>query len=151
MNLTLPVVLALMGFVFSTRTFIKGYNKLSPYGGLAVYYLILFLTVWALQTLGLVVAGQPFTDLRHNIGTILVVFAFFITIDWESCWVNQVTKGNCSEVSQVYFMSEDGAVYDLWSKVVKSPEKVRILTYVVTPFILSLIGVFLLQEHLPKL
>lgn len=151
MDLTLPVLFAIMGFVFSTRTFIKGYNKLSPYVGLAVYYVILFLAVSGLQMLGLVVAGQPFTDLRHSIGTLLVVFAFFITIDWESCWINQVTKGNCSGVSQVYFMSEDGAVYDLWSKVVKSPEKLRILTYVVTPFILCLVGVFLLQEHLPKL
>lgn len=147
--LLLPIIFALLGFVFSSRQFIKNYNKLSPYSGLVVYYMILFIVVWILQKVGLVIGGESFTSLQHAIGTILVIFAFFVIVDWESCWVNYVTKGHCDEskISNVYMMSEDGALFDLWSKVNNNKNTVRILTYVISPFVICLVGLMLLQSH----
>lgn len=142
---TLPIILAVLGFLLSTRWWIKTYDKLPPYGGLVVYYIILTLTLIILETLGLVVGGIKFSGIRHTIGSILIIFSFFIVVDWESCYINIVTKGNCKEVSNVYFASEDGATYDLWNKLFPNKHDLnRILTYVVTPFILSFIGVTLL-------
>jgi len=146
---TLPIVFALLGLVFSTRTWIKALDKLPPYSGLVVYYIIITITILLLQYFGLVIGGTEYKDWRHTIGSLLVIFSFFIIFDWESCYINIVTKGHCDEskVSNVYFDSEDGAVYDLYNRMF--PNKVelnRTLTYVITPFILSLLGVILLSD-----
>lgn len=147
--LLLPIIFALLGFVFSSKQFIRNYNKLSPYTGLLVYYAILFIVIWVLQRVGLVIGGESFTSLRHAIGSMFVIFAFFVIVDWESCWVNYVTKNHCDEnkVSNVYMMSEDGALFDLWSKVFKNKNTVRLFTYVLSPFLLCLIGLALLNTH----
>jgi hypothetical protein len=145
---TLPIVFAVLGFLLSTKTWIRAYDKLPPYGGLIVYYTIITITILALEHLGLAVGGIEFFGFRHTIGTLLVVFSFFILFDWESCYINIVTKGDCKDVSQTYFASEDGAVYDLWNRLF--PEKYelnRILTYVLTPFVLCLVGILLLTPH----
>lgn len=144
----LPLVLGFLGFIFSTRLWIKSYDKLPPYGGLVVYYIILTITVILLEKLGLIVGGIQLSGFSHTIGTMLIIFSFFIIFDWESCYINIVTKGKCEQkdISSIYFASEDGAVYDLWNRVFRNKHNLnRILTYVLTPLLLSLIGMFLLQ------
>lgn len=144
----LPLILALLGFIFSTRRWIKAYDRLPPYGGLIVYYAILTITLVILERLGLIIGGLELSGFSHTLGTILIIFSFFIIFDWESCYINIVTKGKCEEkdISNVYFASEDGAVYDLWSKVFKDNHEVnRVFTYVLTPLILSFIGLSLLS------
>ena len=108
-TLLLPVIFAVLGFLFSTRTFIKNYNKLPPYGGLILYYTILTIVIITLEYFGLIIAGIEFMNFRHTVATLLIVFSFFIIVDWESCYINIVTEGNCNNVSNIYFASEDGA------------------------------------------
>jgi hypothetical protein len=143
-KLYLPIVLALLGFLLTTRTFIFWLDKKSPFVGLLVYYTILLVTLFVMSYLGLVVAGIEFKNFRQLIGSLMIIFAFFIVVDWESCYINHVTRGHCKDVSNIYLSAEDGATYYLWSKFVNNPEKLRILTYVVTPFVLSLVGSFLI-------
>jgi hypothetical protein len=145
---TLPIIFACLGFLFTTRNFIKTYDKLPPYLGLLFYYFIITITVICLEYMGLIINGVEFSGFKHTVGSILVIFSFFIIVDWESCYVNIVTKGNCGNISNVYFSSEDGAVYDLWNKVFPGKHNLnRVLTYVLTPFLLTLIGLSLLTEN----
>lgn len=147
-KLLLPLIFAFLGFIFSTRKFLKTYDKLPPYAGLILYYIILTATLLALQYFGLIIGGIKFNSWKHTIGSMLIIFSFFIIFDWESCYVNIVTKGKCNsdEISNIYMASEDGAVYDLWSKVIKDINTCRIMTYVITPFVLSVIGILFLIE-----
>ena len=80
-----------------------------------------------------------------RIGIVLIVFAFFITMNWQSCYVKAVTGKKCDN-SMVYLESEDGIVYYLWSKVFTNLGVLRIMTYVVTPMTLAFIGTFLITE-----
>jgi hypothetical protein len=146
---TLPLIFGVLGFFFSTRIWIKSYDKLPPYGGLIVYYIIITFTIIFLQKIGLVVGGLEFSGFNHTVGTLLVIFSFFIIFDWESCYINIVTKGHCNEknISNIYFASEDGAVYDLWEKIFKGKTQLnRILTYIITPVVLSFVGIMFLSE-----
>ncbi len=146
----LPLVFALLGFIFSTRVWIKNYDRLPPYGGLIVYYIVLTITLILLEKAGLIIGGIEFSGFSHTLGTMLIVFSFFIIFNWESCYINVVTKGKCDEkdISNVYFASEDGAVYDLWNRIFKGRDELnRVLTYILTPLILSFIGMTLLSPE----
>lgn len=150
-GLHLSICLAVLGFLLTTRKFLTWYNNRNPLTGLLIYYTILITAILILQHFGLIIAGIQFNTWRHLLGTILIMFSFFIVVSWESCYINQVTRGNCNNVSTIYLASEDGAVYYLWSKLfplAKDHERNRILTYIVTPFVLSLIGSFLITEKI---
>lgn len=145
-DLRLPIVFAALGFLFSSRTWIKHLDALSPISGLIIYYIILTTVVLLLEYFGLIVAGIKFDSLSHTIGTMLIIFSFFIIVSWESCYVNTITKGDCDGVSTVYLQSEDGATYYFWSLFTSNIELARILTYVITPFVLTLAGQFLITR-----
>lgn len=142
----LPVMLAVMGFLFSSRTYILWLDKQNPFVNLVLYYTILIVTLYILQKAGLIISGIEFNSMRHLIGSILIIFSYFLIIDWESCYINIVTKGSCESISNIYLGSEDGAVYYLWNKIIKNVETLRIMTYVVTPLVLSFIGANLITE-----
>lgn len=143
----LPVALAVLGWLFTTKPFLMFLDRRSPATGLLVYYACLTAAVYGLQLLGLSVAGTPHTTIRQLVGTMLVLFAFFIVVDWESCYVQTITKGSCDEVSNVYLSAEDGATYWGWSKLLPraSPDTLRLLTYVLVPFVLALLGSYLIR------
>jgi hypothetical protein len=60
--------------------------------------------------------------------------------------VQYVTGRVGADVSNVLYQSEDGAFWYLWSFLTSNFEVLRILTYVITPFILTLIGVVLVKR-----
>lgn len=142
----LPLVFAILGFLFSTRTWIMFLDGLSPLNGLLIYYFILTTTIICLEYMGLIIAGIKFDSMRHTIGSIMIIFSFFIVVTWTSCYINMVTKGQCDKISNIYLQSEDGTVYYLWSFLFSNIEVLRILTYVVTPFVLSFIGQQLITQ-----
>lgn len=144
----LPLYLGLAGFLLTTRFWITFMNRLSPVQGLLVTYTIIFLLLMILETTGVVVAGIPLETTGNAIGVLLIIFSFFLVINLESCYVNQVVHGHCDpdKTSTVYFHSEDGAVYYLWSYLTNDPTYLRLLTYVVTPVVLSYVGVRLVTD-----
>jgi hypothetical protein len=148
-----PLFLGLLGWIFSSRSWLIFLNNLDPPVGLGVYYLIVFITLLGLQHIGLVIADLPFNSINHAIGTILIIFSFFIVFDWTSYYVTQVTQGeDAPPPSRIYMQSEDGAVYYLWNSVVKMPiQQARAMTYVVTPVVLSVLGLVLIHGKLPRL
>jgi hypothetical protein len=96
--------------------------------------------------MGLVIWKIRIKSALQVFGALLITMAFFITVDWESPWVQYVTGRAGADVSNVLYQSEDGAFWYLWSSITSNPEILRILTYVVTPFILTLIGVILVRK-----
>jgi len=138
----LAVAFAVLGFAFSMREWILFLDSLSPLQGLIVYYIILYVSLYVLSRLDLVVFGFKIKDPLQTLGLLLITFAFFVTVDWESPYIQYVTGRSVENVSPVYFQSEDGAVWFLWQSVLPwlGVEQLRVLTYVVTPFILALIG-----------
>jgi len=146
----LPFVIALIGFIFSTRQWLLFLNQLNPFLGLLVYYIIMTLALLLLQFFGLIIAGINFNSFSHTIGSIFIIFSYFLVICWESCYVATVTEGTCDGTSSVILQSEDGAIFYIWSVILgdKNIELLRILTYVVTPFVLTFIGQLLITSKI---
>ena len=144
----LAVSLAVMGLVFSMREWILYLNSLNPIQGLLIYYIILYSSLIVLSKMGLVVFNIKIKNPIQTFGLLLITFAFFIIVDWESPYVQLITKGNIEQASNVFYESEDGAIWFFWTNVVgvKDVETARWLTFVITPFILVLVGAFLVSK-----
>jgi len=144
----LALALALMGFALTSRSWLLFLDGLNPIQGLTVYYLILYVSLYMLSRLDLVVFGFKIKEPLQTLGLLLITFAFFICVDWESPYVQLVTGRSVENVSPVLFQSEDGAIWFLWQKALPwaDLETLRLLTYVATPFTLALIGGLLVSE-----
>jgi len=149
---SLALLFAVLGFIFSSRQWLMFLNGLNPLTGLIVYYAILYSCLFGLSQLGLVIFGFRIKTPLQTFGLLLITFAFFIIVDWESAYVQYVTMGSVEGASSVYWQSEDGAVFYVWQKLLPflSMEAYRFLTYVLTPFILALLGGLLISKK-PKL
>jgi hypothetical protein len=145
-ELALVLVITVMGFVFSMRPWILFLDSLNPFTGLIVYYIILYITLYVLSKMGLVIWKIRIKTPLQVLGCLLITMAFFITVDWESPWIQYVTGRASADVSNVLYQSEDGAFWYLWSFLTNNFEVLRILTYVITPFVLTLIGVILVRK-----
>ena len=141
------IAFAVLGYIFSSRQFIRFLNNLNPFQGLLFYYLQLFVTLEILQWFGLIIGGVKMTSLVQTIGELIIVFAFFIIVDQESAWVAQVVgeeEGKKKDYPVIYTQAEDGAVYYLWSTyVTKDPDTARLLTFVLTPAVMVAVGLYL--------
>ena len=147
-KLLLPIVFAVMGYIFSTKSWLLFLDKLNPISGLLVYYMIMTLAILILEYFGLIIGGIKFDSFSHTIGTILIIFSFFLIICFESLYVSIVTNKNIDNVSNVYLQSEDGATWYSWSLLFTDISTLRLLTYVLTPFLLTLIGQFLISSKI---
>jgi len=86
----------------------------------------------------------------HVIRLVLITFSFFMLVNWESGYVQIATGYPENAVSPIMVQSEDGAIWYVWSRLLPyaSVEQRRILTFVITPFILTLIGGLLVSEKI---
>jgi len=144
----LAVALAIGGFILSSREFILWLNQYNPLQSLFIYYLMMYSALYVLAKFGLVIYKFKIDSPTKVLGLMMITFAFFIIIDWESCYINEVITGSCSNMSNIYFGSEDGATWWFWSVYmgITNIEYLRLLTYVFTPFALSLLGAYLVSE-----
>lgn len=144
----LALAFALMGFALTSRSWLLFLDGLNPLQGLVVYYLILYVTLYMLSRLDLVVFGFKIKDPLQTLGLLLITFAFFICVDWESPYVQLVTGRSVENISPVLFQAEDGAIWFLWQSMLPMAdmETLRLLTYVAAPFALALAGGLLVSE-----
>lgn len=144
----LAITFAIMGFLLSSKEFILWLNQNNPLTGFLIYYLILYVAVFFLARLGLVAAGFKIEKPMQYIGVLFIITAFFITINLTSPLVNITTNGSAQGISDIYFMSEDGAVWYFWGGLTSDTGILRILTYVISPFILALFGGLLIEKKI---
>lgn len=146
-ELLLAISLSLLGFVFSMRTWLLWLNTLTPLEGLAIYYVLLYVSLFLLSKAGLVVFGFEIKDPLQTAGLLMITFAFFLVVDMSSAYVQYVTMGNVTGASTIFFQCEDGTVFSLWSWLLPDASMyvLRLLTYCLTPFVLSVIGAFMVR------
>lgn len=142
----LPIIFAVIGYFVSTKIFVRLLSNVTPIEGLAIYYIAVMSSILALEYLGLVIAGIRFKSFKQFLGTLLLNFAIFIVIIWENCYTAERIKGRCTGFNSIYLNTESGATYYFWSKFIKDQRTKRILTFMVTPFVLSLMGLILIHS-----
>jgi hypothetical protein len=134
-----------MGFIVTSKNFILFLDSLDPVRGLAFYYIFMSCAIIILEYLGLIIAGVHFKSIYQFLGTLLLNFSFFIIVIWSNCYTSEMVKGRCNNFSKTYLNTESGATYYLWSKVANDIQAKRILIFVVTPFILAVLGLVLIK------
>ena len=141
-EILLAIIFAIMGFLLTTKSWLLFLNGLSPIQGLIVYYVIMYSSLFILSQLGLIIWKFNIKSPLQVLGATMIVFAFFIVVDWESQYVQYITNADMSGASAVFYQSEDGATFYLWNTVlgISNIDVARLLTYVFTPFVLVLTG-----------
>jgi len=142
------LVIAFMGFIFSLKGLLLWLNSLSPIEGLFVYFVIMYTALFILSHFGLIIWKFEIKNAWQVLGATMIVFAFFITVNCENPYVQYVTEGSMEGASGIFYQSEDGATWYFWNTVlgIQNLEIVRILTFMFTPFILTLGGAYLIAK-----
>jgi hypothetical protein len=141
-DMALAAAFAILGYLLSDKGWIMWMNSLNPIEGMAVYYVILYVSLFILSMLTLVIFGFQIKSPSQTFGLLLVTFAFFIIVGWTSGYIQYVTTGSQSGASVIFYQCEDGAVWYFWNTVIgiKDIEIARILTFSITTFTLALVG-----------
>lgn len=125
----LAFAMALIGYVFTSKAWLLKMKSLSPETGAVVKQLLVIATALALTKLdGRVTIGHG-----ETLGVVLVYTAFVIIFNYQSAWL---VDAGAPEVGE---HSVDGAVYHR-SREVLEPERARLFTFVLVPFVLVAIG-----------
>lgn len=144
------LAIALLGFVFSMREWILFLDGQSPFMGFLIYYGIIYVSLLILSKVGFVLMGHHVKEWHQALGVMLIMIAFFTVFNWESQYVNIVAHGSLDNISPIYFQSEDGMTWAFWEGLgFANTEILRLLTFVISPFIEALCGGMLLM-HKPK-
>ena len=142
----LALAFSFIGFLLTTRLFLNLLEGLNVFLGFLVYYVIIFLTIFVLSKLDLVIFGFKIENMAQKMGLLLITFSFFILVNWTNPYVNIVTHDTAENVSNIYFMSEDGITWAFWDLMFNNSQVIRVLTFIVTPFFLTLLGGLLVTE-----
>lgn len=147
-EIALALVLATIGFAFSSREWILWMAKNSPLVGFAVYEAILLAMLFVLSKMGLVLFSIRIRNPLQVVGLWLITMAVLVPICWESPYINIVANGSAEGVSAIFFQSEDGMLWYLWGGLTQATEVLRWLTYVVSPFLLAIFGGLLVEQKI---
>ena len=91
-EILLAVVFAVMGFLLSSKKFVLFLGGKTPFIGLLIYYAIMFASLFILSKLGLTVLNVKIEKFLQTIGLLLITFAFFVVINFESQYVQIITE-----------------------------------------------------------
>jgi uncharacterized membrane protein YoaK (UPF0700 family) len=126
LHLRLAASMAALGFVFTSRPWLRWLSTLSPEIGLFVKHLLILVSIVLLSSLD---PSIKFVHHRQVIGVLLIYVSFVMIFNYQSDWVQDA---NAEDVGD---QTLDGAVYHRSREVLKlSPEVSRLLTFVVVLF-----------------
>lgn len=121
---------AVAGLVFTSRTWLGLVNTLGPEAGLIVKNFIILFVIYLLHFVdGLI--GQPH---QQALGFLLVYVSFSMIFNYQSEWITD------SDAENVERQTPDGAVYHRVRNLGLNPDSARIVTFVIVPFVLFLVG-----------
>jgi len=121
---------AVAGLVFTSRTWLGLINTLGPEAGLIVKNFIILFVIYLLHFVdGLI--GQPH---QQALGFLLVYVSFSMIFNYQSEWISD------SGAENVERQTPDGAVYHRVRNLGLNPDSARIVTFVIVPFVLFLVG-----------
>lgn len=137
--------MAVLGYAFSTKTFLLAMNNLDPISGLVVYMVVSYSAIYVLSRSDLTIAGWKIKSVTQTIGLFLITFSWYIVVGWSNQYVQYVTQGSFDGASVLFFQCEDGVAWHLMASLIppSAPFMIwidRVLAFSVIPFSLTLIG-----------
>lgn len=136
MHVKLAAAVALAGLVFTSRPWINWINTLGPEAGLIVKNIVIFIVIYILNAVDDVV-GPPRSQ---ALGYLLMFMAFNIIFNYQSEWIEDLGAENVER------QTPDGAIYHRVRGVGLGPDAARVVTFVVVPFLLFMVGSFVLRR-----
>lgn len=138
-HLRLASAIAAAGFIFTSRPWLNWLNTLSPETGLLVKNMVIFLVI-----IGFHVVDQSVRPPHvQAIGFLLIYMAMTIVFNYQSQWIQD------ARAPEVEKQTPDGALYERARTTLGlSPDTARIITFVVAPFILVIIGAQLTRKSI---
>jgi hypothetical protein len=157
-DFVLAGIIAILGFLFTAGFFTNFLNSLNPIIGLIVYYIIFFIMVIVLSKLDLIIMTFQVKDWTRFIGMFLITMAFVIILSWGNfaVFVQNAKLPAAQQVGNVIYQSLDGVVWMGIAALIKPDtdakfQIMRVIVYAVIPFILTLLGGFLLGKKDPEI
>jgi hypothetical protein len=136
MHVRLAGAVALAGLVFTSRTWLMWINSLGPEAGLIVKNFIIFLVIYFLHSLdGFVGAPR-----RQALGFLLMFTSFYIIFNYQSEWIKEAGAVNVER------QTPDGAIYHRARGAGLGSDAARILTFVLVPFLLFMVGSYVVKK-----
>lgn len=132
LHIRLAATIALIGFVFTSRQWLQWLHTLGPEIGLLVKHVIILVSIFLLSEID---PRIKFVHRGQAIGVLLLYVSFVMIFNYQSDWIQDTNADNVGD------QTIDGAIYHRSREVLKlSPETSRLLTFVVVPFVLVLVG-----------
>lgn len=136
----LALAIATVGFIFTSRPWLRWLNTLSPEVGLLVKNIIIFSVVYGIH----VFVGGVEKPHVQALGILLIYMSLNIVFNYQSRWIEE------AGTPEVEKQTPDGATYERMRETLgMSPDTARIFTFVVVPFILVFIGSTLKRVTIP--
>jgi hypothetical protein len=132
LHIRLAAVIALLGFVFTSRPWLQWLHTLGPETGLFIKHVTILLSIFVLSRV------DPRIKFVHHgqaVGVLLLYISFVMIFNYQSDWIQDIKAENVGD------QTIDGAIYNRSKEILKlNPEMSRLVTFVVIPFILVLVG-----------
>jgi hypothetical protein len=131
-HLKLALTIAAVGFVFTSKPWLQWLHTFSPEVGLLIKNMVIFFVILLLDRVDETLRIEQHTQ---ALGVLLVYLSFVIIFNYQSDWIEDSKSDNVGD------QTIDGAVYHRARTTFGlSPETARLVTFVVIPFILMLLG-----------
>jgi hypothetical protein len=132
-HLRLAVAFAIMGYIFTNRTWLLWLNTLAPEIAILVKHFVIFCLIFLLDYI------DPSIKLQYQrqaLGALFIYMAFVIIFDYQSEWIKEVGASNVGDHQTI-----DGVLYHRSREILNlDPELARILVFTVAPFTLVFLG-----------
>jgi len=131
-HVRLAAAFALVGFIFTSKLWLRWLHSLGPEQGLVVKWVAILGAIFLLDF------ADPSLKLEHKtqaLGAVMVLAAFNMIFNYQSEWIEE------SGSSNVQVQTPDGALYHrARTNLGLNPELARILVFVLVPFVLVFFG-----------
>lgn len=130
-HLGLAGIIALTGFVFTSRTWLNFLDKLEPETGLLIKNAVVLFIIYMMHLV------DPNVSAPHvrAVGVFLIYTAFMMIFNYQSDWIEDSKSENVGD------QTVDGAVYHRARETLNlSPELARLVTFVIVPGLLVFAG-----------
>jgi hypothetical protein len=132
MHLRLALAFAIVGFVFTSKLWLRWLHGLGPEHGLAVKWVAILGSILLLDW------ADPSLKLEHKtqaLGVVMVLVAFNMIFNYQSEWIDDSGSGN------VQVQTPDGALYRrARTNLGLDPDTARLFVFVLVPFVLVFFG-----------
>lgn len=141
-------LIGLFGILFYMKSWLVFLNNQNPIVGFLIYYGIWFVILFVLSLTGFVILGTKIKNPVQIIGTLLIVFAINVILNWTNGYVTYAVTGSFNSSSQIFYGSEDGALWYLVYNVlhITSIPLAKFISFSIMPMFLAIIGAFLVRK-----